>query len=185
MMHLIAPPGTSIEKERQSEIQSEGNEKECSTWPLAVKLSWTTMHVIDHKMFIAARRIQSYWRAYRIRNLLHRRWHAAVVIQRWWRGFRIRRILWELVERRLQHTLHEHFNQAAIRIQALFRGWQDRRYVHDVQNLHGMQTSAAEELISCFILQFHQIKKTESLPGLFSLRNSVPFLTAAYQRWKN
>nr|XP_044251107.1 uncharacterized protein LOC108061262 [Drosophila takahashii] len=124
-------------------------------------------------MFMAARRIQSHWRGYRVQKLLHQRWLGAVTIQRWWRGFRIRRTLWEKLEQRLQDTILEHFHVAATRIQALFRGWRDRRSIHDVRNLCRMQTSAAEDLINCVIVQLHQIKQTKSLPGLFSLRNSV------------
>ncbi|KAH8352200.1 hypothetical protein KR084_002674 [Drosophila pseudotakahashii] len=124
-------------------------------------------------MFIAARRIQSHWRGHRVRKLLHQRWQAAVAIQRWWRGFRLRRTLWEQLERRLQDTILEHFHLAATRIQALFRGWRDRRTIHDVRNLRRMQTSAAEDLINCVILQLHQIRQAESLPGLLSLRNCV------------
>ncbi|XP_016961754.1 uncharacterized protein LOC108032440 isoform X2 [Drosophila biarmipes] len=174
-MHLIAPPATSDKLENVSETEFVFNEEEeeCAHWPLAVQLSRTTMQLIDYKMFIAARRIQSFWRGHRVRKLIHQRWKAAVTIQRWWRGFRVRRTLWKHLEQRLQDTVLGHFHRAAVRIQALFRGWRARRTIHDVQNLRRMQATAAEDLVNCVILQLHHIKKTESLPGLFSLRDSV------------
>ncbi|EDX05173.1 GD24026 [Drosophila simulans] len=141
--------------------------------PLAAKLTWTTEHLIDYKMFIAARRIQSFWRGYRVRKLLHLRWQAATAIQRWWRGFRTRHILCDKVERQLQGMIHEHFHREAIRIQALFRGWWVRKFIHDVRNLHRMQSTAAEDLINCIIHELHHIRKTDSIPGVISLRNSV------------
>ncbi|XP_016931221.3 uncharacterized protein [Drosophila suzukii] len=174
-MHLIAPPGTvnRLDIDSEPEFVFNGEEEKCANWPLAVKLSRSTVHLIDYKMFIAARRIQSHWRGHRVRKLIHQRWKAAVNIQRWWRGFRVRRTLWEHLEQRLQDTILEHYHRAAIRIQALFRGWRDRQTIHDVQNLRRMQATAAEDLVNCVILQLHHIKQSESLPGVFSLRNSI------------
>uniref|UniRef100_A0A6P4EN75 Uncharacterized protein LOC108043760 isoform X1 n=1 Tax=Drosophila rhopaloa TaxID=1041015 RepID=A0A6P4EN75_DRORH len=173
-MHLVRHRNTTIEREVESDRESDfhSNPEEGTTWPLAVKVSRTTVHLLDYKMFIAARRIQSYWRGHRARKQLHQRWQAAITIQRWWRGFRTRHNLWELLERRLQDTLLEHFRRAAIVIQALFRGWRDRRYIHNVRNLRRMQSSAAEDLLNCVILQLKHMKRTGSLPGILSLRNS-------------
>ncbi|EDV58063.2 uncharacterized protein Dere_GG25178 [Drosophila erecta] len=124
-------------------------------------------------MFIAARRIQSFWRGYRVRELLLQRWQAAIVIQRWWRGFRTRRILCGKVGRRLQDTILKHFHRSAVRIQALFRGWLVRKFIHDVRDLHRMQSSAAEDLINCVVHELHDIRKADCLPGVVSLRNSA------------
>ncbi|KAI8043710.1 uncharacterized protein LOC128263260 isoform X1 [Drosophila gunungcola] len=178
MMHLGRHRNTmyqvDVESETESESESEIEDvtEESTILPFVVKLSRTTVHLIDYKLFIAARRIQSHWRGHRVRKLLLQRWRAAITIQRWWRGFRTRRLLWQHMDRRLQDTLLEHYRQAAIRIQALFRGWWDRRCIHDVRNLHRMQTAAAEDLISCLILQLHQVKRNGSLPGSLSLRNT-------------
>ncbi|XP_043662289.1 uncharacterized protein LOC122626189 isoform X2 [Drosophila teissieri] len=193
LMHFVGPPGTTMEEDENSGTESyfdEGKNQSC-TWSSAGKLSWTPVHLIDYKIFIAARRIQSFWRGYRVRKLLLQRWQAAIGIQCWWRGFRTRRILFEKVGRRLQGTILEHFHRAAIRIQALFRGWLVRKFIHDVRDLHRMQSSAAEDLINCLIHELHHIRKTDSLPGVISLRNAVclskveKLLTAMIFRYHN
>ncbi|XP_017061161.2 uncharacterized protein LOC108101361 [Drosophila ficusphila] len=171
-MHLIRPHATKMVSESEFENFEGEEEEEHSTRPLAIKLSRTTVQLIDYKMFIAARRIQAFWRGHRVRKLLHQRWQAAIVIQRWWRGFWARHSLREQLEQRLQETILEHFHIAATRIQALYRGWRDRRFIHDVQNLRRMQNSAAEELLNCVILQLYYMRQEGSLPGIFSLRNS-------------
>ncbi|XP_039227032.1 uncharacterized protein LOC6528962 isoform X3 [Drosophila yakuba] len=179
LMHFVGPSGTTMEEDEKSGTElylHEGKNQSCK-WSLAAKLSWTPVHLIDYKMFIAARRIQSFWRGYRVRKLLLQRWQAAIGIQCWWRGFRTRRILCEKVGRRLQGMILGHFHRAAIRIQVLFRGWLVRKFIHDVRDLHRMQSSAAEDLINCLIHELHHIKKTDSLPGVTSLRNAVIILS--------
>ncbi|KAH8251284.1 hypothetical protein KR032_005119, partial [Drosophila birchii] len=133
----------------------------------------TMVHFIDHKMFIAARRIQSFWRAYRDRKLGNQRWQCCITIQRWWRGFRLRRQLKDLVERRMQDACLDHFNRMATRIQAFFRGWYERRHIHDMVRLTQVQTAATEDLIYCLMQSMHHLKRTDYIPGFVSLQETV------------
>ncbi|KAH8393482.1 hypothetical protein KR200_002166, partial [Drosophila serrata] len=120
-------------------------------------------------MFIAARRIQAFWRAHRDRKLRDKRLQGCITIQRSWRGFRLRRQLWVLYEQRLQEAYLDHLNLMATRIQAFFRGWSARRNIHDMLRLTRIQTSATEDVVHCLIETLHHIKRTEYLPGVYSL----------------
>ncbi|XP_017023874.2 uncharacterized protein [Drosophila kikkawai] len=152
--------------------EEEEEAEECIEWNLEVQQTRSMAYIIDYKMFIAARRIQSLWRGHRERKLRDQRWRAAIAIQRLWRGFRLRRQLWHLFERRLQEAYLDHLNLMATRIQALFRGWYERRHVHDMQRLTRVQTIAIEELIYCLIQNLHHLKRTECLPGIVSVQES-------------
>ncbi|XP_002133187.3 uncharacterized protein [Drosophila pseudoobscura] len=149
-----------------------GQEDESESQLLQVKMSRTSMFILDYKQFIAARRIQSLWRGYRIRKLHHLRWHAAITIQRWWRGFRVRSRMAMDIEKRLQDTLVEHYHRSAIKIQSLFRGWSIRNTVHDANILRRMQIRAVEDLLHCLAFQLHHLKHTHEIPGVYSMRQS-------------
>ncbi|KAH8323267.1 hypothetical protein KR067_004230, partial [Drosophila pandora] len=123
-------------------------------------------------MYLAAKRIQAHWRRYRVQKLLRQRLQAVITIQRWWRGFWERSQQWRYIELQLQETVLAHFNRASNTIQALFRGWRDRRNVHDARKLHQMQTDAVEELLHSMALQMHSMKAEGFIAGVESLRDS-------------
>ncbi|XP_022218968.1 uncharacterized protein LOC111071768 [Drosophila obscura] len=147
-------------------------EEESEPCSLEVKMSRTSVLVLDYKQFIAARRIQTLWRGYRVRKWNHLRWDAAITVERWWRGYRVRSHMSLDVEKRLQDNLVEHYNRSAIKIQSLFRGWWIRNTVHDANTLRRMQTYAAQELLYCVAFQLHHLMRTQELPGVYSLRQS-------------
>ncbi|XP_064553668.1 uncharacterized protein LOC135439014 isoform X2 [Drosophila montana] len=104
--------------------------------------------------------------------MANRREQAAITIQRWWRGFSVRRNFKSSIEARLQQILVDRYNEAATKIQSLFRGWHVRQTVHDMNSLRRMQHCAAEELLSCLAYKLHHLLRTYSIPGVYSLRNS-------------
>ncbi|XP_064536117.1 uncharacterized protein LOC135426761 isoform X2 [Drosophila montana] len=135
-------------------------------------LSRTPLLIMDYVQFLASRKIQKYWRGYHIRRSVEKNHWAAIVIQRWWRGFYVRRNYMTFIEEKLQNVLIQHYNKAATKIQALFRGWWLRQTVHDMNGLHKMQTTAAEDLLNCVAFKLHYLLRTYSIPGVYSLRNS-------------
>lgn len=127
---------------------------------------------MDYVQFIAARTIQRNWRRFSRRNTKGNVEKAAITIQRWWRGYRVRSRYMLIVERKLQDTLVNYYNNAATKIQALFRGWWARHTVHDVNALKKMQTCAAQDLLNCVAFKLHHLLRTYSIPGVYSLRES-------------
>ncbi|XP_017053713.1 uncharacterized protein LOC108096537 isoform X2 [Drosophila ficusphila] len=132
----------------------------------------TSMLLLDYKQYKAARAIQRRWRSFCIRRILDKRWKAAITIQRWWRGFSVRNNHLSFVENKLQKLLEDHFNKSATKIQALFRGWRVRKYVHDHSKLMKLQMCAAEDLLNCVAFKLHHLLRTYAIPGVYSLRNS-------------
>lgn len=128
--------------------------------------------MLDYKMYLAAKRIQAHWRRYRVQKLHRQRRQAAITIQRWWRGFWERSQQWRHIELQLQEIVLDHFHRASKTIQALFRGWRDRRNVHDARKLRQMQTDAVEELLHSMAIQMHIIKAEGFIAGIESLRDS-------------
>ncbi|KAH8395664.1 hypothetical protein KR222_005936, partial [Zaprionus bogoriensis] len=122
--------------------------------------------------FLAARTIQKRWREHHELRQQDIREKAAITIQRWWRGFHTRRTLKASIEERLQQAVVGSYNAAATKIQALFRGWRVRQTVHNMASLHIMQSSAAEELLSCVAYKLHHLLRTYSIPGIYSILNS-------------
>ncbi|KAH8376612.1 hypothetical protein KR093_000379, partial [Drosophila rubida] len=122
--------------------------------------------------FVAARCIQRFWRRRKALKQRDRRDWAAVEIQRWWRGFYVRHRLVKLVETMLHERLAEVYKNSAITIQSQFRGWIVRQTVHDAYSLRRMQQLAAEELLSCVAYRLHHLLRTQSIPGIYSLRDS-------------
>ncbi|XP_030566441.1 uncharacterized protein LOC115766594 [Drosophila novamexicana] len=135
-------------------------------------LSRTPLLIMDYIQFLASRTIQKNWRGYHVRRSAEKNHWAAIVIQRWWRGFYVRRNYMRFVEEKLQNVLIQHYNKAATKIQALFRGWWQRHTVHDMTGLKKMQLTAAEDLLTCVAFKLHYLLRTYSIPGVYSLRNS-------------
>ncbi|XP_030387617.1 uncharacterized protein LOC115634172 [Scaptodrosophila lebanonensis] len=153
----------------ETEIWDEQSEEEPKVERV---LSRTELLIRDYMQFKAARRIQSAWRGYFYRQRQDLTVWAAITIQRWWRGFYVRHNFFNKIEDMLQRSIIEHYNRAAIKIQALFRGWWVRQTVHDVSSLRRMQRSAAEDLLNCIAFYLHHLQRTYSIPGVYSIRNS-------------
>ncbi|XP_023166074.1 uncharacterized protein LOC111596195 isoform X2 [Drosophila hydei] len=151
---------------------TEGNEADSSCESLQKLLSRTSLLILDHKHFVAARTIQSIWRARRLREQLRREKNSARTIQRWWRGFHQRKRLFSIIEEKVQQSTIAHYNKEATKIQAYFRGWFTRQTVHDMHSLLRMQNNAAEELLNCVAYRLHHLLRTYSVPGIYSLRDS-------------
>ncbi|KAH8308976.1 hypothetical protein KR059_004497, partial [Drosophila kikkawai] len=132
----------------------------------------TSLLLLDYKHFRAARTIQRSWRRFYYRSKFANRTKAAITIQRWWRGFSVRNNHFRFVENMLQGRLERYYNQAATKIQALFRGWRIRQTVHDNDRLLRMQICAAEDLLNCVAFKLHHLLRTHAIPGVYSLRNS-------------
>ncbi|ALC39898.1 CG13544 [Drosophila busckii] len=167
MHHYVTRPRSYL----SFDVDFEHLEEESEPQPVA-NYTRTQLLVLDYKQFIAARRIQTAWRGHSTRKLGRQRWEAAITIQRWWRGFQVRQRFACRMEQRLQQALLDHYNEAATKIQALFRGWWVRQTVHDMHSLYRMQLCAAEELLSCVAQKLHYLLRTYSIPGVYSLRNS-------------
>ncbi|EDW10502.2 uncharacterized protein Dmoj_GI21130 [Drosophila mojavensis] len=135
-------------------------------------LARTPLLLVDYVQFLAARKIQKHWRGYYARSLLYKRWLAAVTIQRWWRGYWVRKSHFGFVENKLQTMLVDHYDRAATKIQALYRGWRIRQTVHDSKGLSRLQNCAAEDLLNCVASKLHYMLRTYQIPGVYSLRNS-------------
>ncbi|KAM8713623.1 hypothetical protein ACLKA7_013874 [Drosophila subpalustris] len=139
---------------------------------LEVTLARTPLLIMDYVQFLAARTIQRNWRCFSRRKADDKRDRAAITIQRWWRGYKVRSQFMAIVERKLQDTLVAYYNNAAIKIQALFRGWWTRRTVHDMNALKRMQTCAAQDLLNCVAFKLHHLLRTYAIPGVYSMRDS-------------
>ncbi|KAH8298400.1 hypothetical protein KR044_001949, partial [Drosophila immigrans] len=123
--------------------------------------------------FLAARTIQRHWRGFVSRKSAARK--AAITIQRWWRGYHVRSNYMLIVEKMLQDKLVIMYNKAATKLQALFRGWRSRKEVHDMTALKRIQRCAAQDLLKCVAFKLHHLLRTQSIPGVYSLRNSNCF----------
>ncbi|KAH8290414.1 hypothetical protein KR054_002734, partial [Drosophila jambulina] len=132
----------------------------------------TSLLLLDYKQFKAARTIQRSWRRFYNLAKFRNRTKAAITIQRWWRGFSVRNKNFSFVENLLQQRLEGHYQMAATKIQALFRGWKVRQTVHDNSRLRKMQVCAAEDLLNCVAFKLHHLLRTHAIPGVYSLKNS-------------
>ncbi|XP_030375051.1 uncharacterized protein LOC115624488 [Scaptodrosophila lebanonensis] len=146
-------------------------EDQCVT-QVARPLSRIELLILDYKQFKAARTIQRYVRGFLVRQLILRREWAAITIQKWWRRFAKQRYFFELCQTILQERLLRHYNENAIKIQALFRGWWVRKHVTDMNLLKRVQTNSLEDLLLCLCFKMHTINREGKLPGVYSLRNS-------------
>ncbi|XP_062132942.1 spermatogenesis-associated protein 17 isoform X2 [Drosophila sulfurigaster albostrigata] len=128
--------------------------------------------ILDYVQFLAARTIQRHWRGFSSRKSEVDTKKAAITIQRWWRGYQVRGKYMLIMERMLQDRLMDMYNNAATKIQALFRGWWSRQAVHDLSALKRIQRCAAQDLLNCVAYKLHHLLRTHSIPGVYSLRDS-------------
>ncbi|BFG05821.1 uncharacterized protein DMAD_04466 [Drosophila madeirensis] len=165
-------PGTESSIDEFIDAEGEGMEGTSSSTLLPM-LSRTSMLLMDYKHFKSARIIQRHWRGCLCRETLKKRNKAATTLQRYWRGFAVRKNYFKTVEKMLQKRLEARYNQAATKIQALFRGWWIRHTVHDMHSLRQMQVCAAEDLLNCVAFKLHHLLRTYSIPGVYSLKNTT------------
>ncbi|KAH8233012.1 hypothetical protein KR026_002951 [Drosophila bipectinata] len=130
------------------------------------------MVVWDYKQFLAARAIQRKWRKFRWWTKYNRENKAATMIQKHWRGYAARKNFFKFVEDKLQQQVLDHFDRAATKIQALYRGHRVRQMIHDMGSLTTMQVCAAEDLLNCVAFKLHHLLRTYAIPGVYSLKNS-------------
>lgn len=58
-------------------------------------------------------------------------------------------------------------------IQASFRGWKMRQYLHDFQGMKVLRLQYAEDLLSQLARSLWHIKQENKLPGVYSLRETA------------
>ncbi|XP_022222338.2 uncharacterized protein LOC111074025 [Drosophila obscura] len=166
-------PGTESSNDEDVFMDTEGEEGVSSSTKIPAKLTRTSMLLLDYIHFKSARTIQRHWRGCLCRETLKKRNKAATTIQRWWRGFSVRKNFFKTVEKMLQKRIEMRYNQAATKIQALFRGWWIRHTVHDMYSLRQMQVCAAEDLLNCVAFKLHHLLRTYSIPGVYSLKDTT------------
>lgn len=83
--------------------------------------------------YLAARRIQSYFRGFAFRKRLNHMRRMATRIQSAYRAYRDRRSYYALLEGRLQDRVADFFDRMATRIQCAWRGHHSRSTIFDFQ----------------------------------------------------
>ncbi|XP_064553765.1 uncharacterized protein LOC135439069 [Drosophila montana] len=125
--------------------------------------------LLDYKQFKAARTIQRYYRGWRVRQSMKRMQHASTVMQRTWLRFIGKRHLISIGEELVQESILKMLNKAAIKIQALFRGWWVRKHINNMFYLKEIQLNCIEELLAGYAHSLHNMMRTQQLPGYMSL----------------
>nr|CAD7400891.1 unnamed protein product [Timema cristinae] len=154
------------------------------------------------KEFIAARKIQSCFRGWFIRNHLHKLHSAATTIQRHWRGFSGRTFYFILLKKAVNKMCLQHYNLTATKIQKLWRGhyvrsrffdyYKLKQWIHQVLEknkflIHQMQNYKevveaskidaleleAKQWVFYILFKLHHLLRTQALPGIYSLPNTV------------
>ncbi|XP_026823958.1 uncharacterized protein LOC105281322 [Ooceraea biroi] len=77
--------------------------------------------------FIAARKIQAWFRGIATRNHLRKLHENATVLQRHWRGYRARMFVNRYLVERVHQMWQDYYNSMATRIQAVWRGYWTRK----------------------------------------------------------
>lgn len=130
------------------------------------------LQLLDYKHFKAARTIQSHFRGWRVRQSMKNRQHAATVLQRAWRLFIGKRCLISTLQEHVQKSILIMFNNASRKIQALFRGWWERKYINNVVFLEEMRLHCMEDLLTGYAYKLHTMMRTQHLPGSMSFNGN-------------
>uniref|UniRef100_A0A1B0C6M2 Uncharacterized protein n=1 Tax=Glossina palpalis gambiensis TaxID=67801 RepID=A0A1B0C6M2_9MUSC len=128
---------------------------------------------VKRSPWYAARTIQRFARGWMTRNHLNKQIRASIIIQTEWRRFYSKRLYFRNLESVVQQRTEEHYFRAAQKIQALFRGWWSREYVHDHMNLIRLENTAGMELLHCVAFKLHHLIRTHVIPGIYSLKNTT------------
>ncbi|XP_011178055.1 uncharacterized protein LOC105209375 isoform X1 [Zeugodacus cucurbitae] len=137
-----------------------------------LQLSRTSLLRLDYLQFKAARTIQKYFRRWYYQRVYQRKLTAIIRIQYEWRKFFRRHDTYRKLEEEIQNVIEKHYHRQAQKIQALWRGWYTRQYIHDHSQLLKSQVLTAEELLQCVAFKLHHMMRTYQIPGVYSLRNS-------------
>lgn len=126
----------------------------------------------SHSKFHHSRKIQTIYRGWKVRKMI-RLWNkSAVIIQKVWRGVAGRKRYYRILECTVQNRIENHYNVAATKIQALWRGFYSREHIHDHYKLKKEQVKMAKRLIKCVAHKLHHLLRTHQIPGIYSIRNS-------------
>uniref|UniRef100_A0A1B0A8D6 Spermatogenesis-associated protein 17 n=1 Tax=Glossina pallidipes TaxID=7398 RepID=A0A1B0A8D6_GLOPL len=126
----------------------------------------------DYRVFKAARCIQRFVRGWLLRRRLAKQINAAVIIQTEWRRFYSKRLYFRKVEKLAQESIEEHYYRAERKIQALYRGWWSRQYVHDHARLKRVELKASKALLECVAFKLHHFLRKYTVPGVYSLKDT-------------
>ncbi|KAH8244195.1 hypothetical protein KR026_002311 [Drosophila bipectinata] len=129
--------------------------------------------LLEYKHYKAARTIQRFFRGFLTRQKLLEQNEAATRIAKWWRGYKIRNLFFEEVQNLLQDRVMKFYNAKAQMIQASFRGWKTRQFLHDFQAMKMLRLQYAEDMLSQLARNLFRIKHENKLPGVYSLRESA------------
>lgn len=122
--------------------------------------------------FLYARKIQTIYRGWRVREMM-KTWHrSATIIQKTWRGLAGRKRYFQILECTVQREIEEYHNRSARKIQSLWRGYYSRQHIHDHYKMKTEQVLAAKRLIKCVAHKLHHLLRTHQIPGIYSIRNS-------------
>uniref|UniRef100_A0A1A9WWN4 Uncharacterized protein n=1 Tax=Glossina brevipalpis TaxID=37001 RepID=A0A1A9WWN4_9MUSC len=147
---------------------SEVKHDECSKFK---RVPWREIR--DYMEFKAARTAQRFVRGWLTRNRIAKLNRAAIIIQTEWKRFYYQRSYFNKLECILQQQIEEHYFRAAQKIQALFRGWWSREYIHDHMYLTRLENSAGQDLLHCVAFKLHHLIRTHVIPGIYSLKNTT------------
>ncbi|KRF98780.1 uncharacterized protein Dwil_GK27791 [Drosophila willistoni] len=126
--------------------------------------------LLDYQQFKAARVLQLHFRGWLCRKRFLKQRAAVTTISRWFRGYICSKKRFFATQEDLQATVLAYYNHYAIKIQAFYRGWRNRLFIHDVRALTRMQLNAAQDVINCIAYQLHTLLREQKLPGVYSLR---------------
>ncbi|KAH8279754.1 hypothetical protein KR054_004265, partial [Drosophila jambulina] len=136
--------------------------------------------LLDYKQFLAARTIQRYVRGWLLRRILRKMNRAATIISSCWRGYSVRSKRFAMVEAELQKRAMVHYDEAANKLQALFRGWQTRINTQNFEGMTDLRTQYTEDILCTLAKWLRRMQKDHFLPGVYGLR--VPDLLTKIEK---
>ncbi|KAG5315537.1 SPT17 protein, partial [Acromyrmex insinuator] len=100
----------------------------------AIKIKHDLAESLKLMYFIAARKIQAWFRGIVTRNHLRKLHEKATILQRHWRGYHTRMfIINQYLVERVHQMWQDHYNNMAMRIQAIWRGYWSRKKINFLQ----------------------------------------------------
>ncbi|XP_071568692.1 spermatogenesis-associated protein 17 [Temnothorax nylanderi] len=155
--------------------------------------------------FIAARKIQAWFRGIITRNHLRKLHENATVLQRHWRGYHARMFINQYLAERVRQMWQHHYNNMATRIQAVWRGYWSRKtqinflqlqqwlrnvYTKNNETLENMKKFRQGELehaesvteqeamlwILFILFKLHHLLRTKCRPGVITRIDKTRFV---------